>query len=203
LATALLALVFATRCSDAKTISLLGGTPELRLDGGGPDAAPPQPKPECAENGDCVAPKPFCDTLASRCVQCLANEDCTTLVCDAVTHACTGCVTNNDCDPATPYCDRDDRRCVECESAAQCPPGEVCAWGAHRCAPACNTNSDCAGSGRAICAVASRVCVECTGDADCAAQNLPPYCDLRLGACVDCLADTNCASGHCEPLEHM
>jgi hypothetical protein len=198
----LVALLTATCCSDAKTIALLGGTPSTRTDAGKADSGSVL-TPDCVANADCITPNPFCDTLTKKCVQCLANEDCPALVCNAVTHSCTGCLTNADCGGTTPFCDRDDRRCVECESASQCPPGEVCVWAAHRCAPACQTNSDCAGSGHPICAIASRVCVECTSDAECATMPLQPYCDLRLGACVECLSDANCASSHCETLENL
>src|SRR5262249_10164055 len=119
-----------------------------------------------------------------------------------VAHACSGCLTNNDCSDPTPICDGDDRKCVECVSAAQCKNGEVCAWEAHRCAPACLTNAECAGSGHPICAAASRVCVECTSDADCNAMNLEPHCHLSRGACVECLSDADCATGHCETFEN-
>ncbi len=201
-ATGLVALVIASSCSDAKTIALLGATPSMRTDAGKVDAGR-IPTPKCTTNVDCQAPHAFCNVSSGECVQCLANEDCPTMVCNAVTHACTGCLTDADCESTTPYCDRDDRRCVECEIASQCDTGEVCVWAAHRCAPACQTNSDCSGSGHPICAMASRICVECTSDAECASRPLQPFCDLRLGACVECLSDTNCPSGHCETLENL
>src|SRR5262245_4884535 len=128
LVTARVALAFwAVACGDGKTISLLGSAPRVQADSGKPDSGPGTP-PKCTANTDCQAPHALCNLPSGECVQCLANEDCSTLVCNAVTHGCTGCLTNADCDPATPYCDRDDRRCVECDNASQCPAGEVCAW---------------------------------------------------------------------------
>lgn len=195
-----LLLVLAAGCGDTKTLSLLGGSQKVVPDAGAnkPDAA----TTACRTDTDCAAPKAFCDTLTNLCVQCMSNDDCTTRVCNLVSHSCSGCLTNVDCSGTTPICDGDDRKCVECTSAAQCARGEVCAFEAHRCAPACQTNMDCAGSGHPICAAASRVCVECTTDADCNAMNLEPHCDLRFGACVECLSDVDCPTGHCEILEN-
>jgi Cys-rich repeat protein len=201
--TAVVALALAAAsCGETRTVTLLGGTPKISFDGSAADAGSVT-HTACTANTDCAAPKAFCDTLIAECVQCLAHEDCSTMVCDSVSHTCTGCVTNADCGGATPICDRDDRKCVECTEVSQCPNGEVCAWAAHRCAPACQTNSDCAGSGHPICAAASRVCVECTSDAECVAMNLGPYCNLRLGACVECLSDAHCVTGHCYTFENF
>lgn len=189
-------------CGGAKTISLLGGseTVNTRGDAGPRDSG--SSKPTCASDADCSAPKAHCDTLTKECVQCMANEQCATLSCNPVSHTCSGCITNADCSAPTPFCDGDDRKCVECSSAAQCSGGQVCAFEAHRCAPECHTNSDCAGSGHPICATASSVCVECTSDADCSTMGLEPHCDLRYGACVECLTDGDCAGGHCETFEN-
>lgn len=198
----LAASLLVTACGDMKIISLLGN-PASRTNGAdASDGAANKPEPQCKTDGDCSAPTAHCDALTSKCVQCLANADCTTLVCNTVSHTCSGCLTNADCGGATPFCDDDDRKCAECTSASQCNRGEVCAFEAHRCAPACLTNSDCAGSGHPICAAASRVCVECTSDADCTAMNLEPHCDLRFGACVECLSDGDCTTGHCDTFEN-
>ena len=199
---AIITCTVATACGTGKTISLLGGSGSAARNADAGDGAAAPAKPECRVDGDCVLPKSHCDKLVNKCVQCMVNEDCATLVCNTVSHTCSGCITNADCTEPTPYCDGDDRKCVECSNASECKAGEVCAFEAHRCAPKCLTSSDCAGAGHPICALATSVCVECTSDADCHAMNLEPHCDLRYGACVECLSDQDCSTGRCEIFEN-
>jgi len=189
-------------CGEAKTISLLPG-PVTKPPTSKPDAESDARRSGCKSDSECPTPNSICDLNDDICVQCIADSDCSTGTCNLGTRTCTGCKSALDCTAAAPVCDLDVHTCVQCESSAQCPAGQVCAFESHRCAPACQTNSDCAGSGRPLCAVASRVCVECTTDSDCAALGRPPRCNLFNGTCVSCLSDADCAPGRCQLLEHL
>ncbi len=96
----------------------------------------------CANDQQCMAPRPKCDTAATprRCVQCLADGDCTApLICDT-----TGLKTCVECVPGKTAA------CTAAGAGARCLPSETCG---------CQTDADCGGaqSGR-ICDTGTSKC---------------------------------------------
>ena len=134
----------------------------------------------------CVAGTPMCDETiptAPVCVECLANGDCSSGVCDLVTNTCVGCVDDNsgataDTGCANPTSECDDTGagvCLVCENDAA---GAAIDGGCSALTPLCDetnpalpicveciTSADC--SGAEVCDPTNNVCVECTGDSDC------------------------------------
>jgi hypothetical protein len=210
---AAVALASSVGCSAPNEISLLGGSPDARAPGsggsaagggglgGGSTAGTIDAAPGCRTAADCTSSAAFCDVKSGTCVECLADSNCPTYLCDSVAHVCKGCSKAADCHATTPYCDDDDHRCIQCRSRADCAVGEACVAEAHACVTGCLGPGDCSGSNRPICAAAAQVCVECTSNADCVNGSRPPFCDLRLGSCVECLVDTDCPGGHCTQIE--
>jgi Cys-rich repeat protein len=199
--TVVVALALAS-CGKTATISLLPlpnpAVGQVNRDAGGDGGGG-----ACKSDRVCPPATSHCDPIGGVCVECVADSDCSTGVCDPGTHACGGCNVNSDCGPEAPTCDLDVHTCVECEASFQCPAGQVCAFESHRCAPACQTSRDCAGNGRPICATASRVCVECIQDSDCVGLGQSPRCYLLNGSCVECLSDRDCDAGRCQLIEHL
>lgn len=190
-------------CQDApNTISLLPGSVS-RASVPNRDAGGDAGSPTCRNDDDCPSEAPRCEPTNGACVQCVSDSDCPSGLCDMSAHSCTACNSSADCPNSLPVCDLDVHSCVQCETSGQCLAGQVCAFESHRCAPACQSNNDCAGSGRPTCALASRVCVECTMDSDCVALGRPIRCDLLIGSCVACLLDADCNAGRCNRLEHV
>ena len=145
-------------CQDApNTISLLPGSIS-RANVPGRDAGGDARPPSCQNDADCPGVAPRCETTSGACVQCVSDSDCSTGLCDTGAHSCTSCNSSADCPSSLPVCDLDVQACVQCETSGQCLAGQVCAFESHRCAPACLSNNDCAGSGRPTCSRSASSC---------------------------------------------
>lgn len=109
----------------------------------------------------CSGAFPLCDR-AGRCVECVANSDCGSGLCDLTTGRCI----------------------APCFSEAMCslatfPRGCTSDFGPAHCA-ACKEVEDCGGA-TPHCAYTRGVCVQCTQDLDCAGATL--HCDVPAGQC--------------------
>ncbi|MGE0791637.1 MAG: hypothetical protein AB7S26_38535 [Sandaracinaceae bacterium] len=69
----------------------------------------------------CESPTPYCDAASGDCVECLANADCATGVCEA--NACVDCRSDADCPASAPECDAD--ACVSCRGRTDCTPLQI------------------------------------------------------------------------------
>ncbi|MFT5429741.1 MAG: Cys-rich repeat protein [Myxococcota bacterium] len=157
----------------------------------------------------CALPTAACDTsgAAPVCVACLADEDCSSGVCDTANNVCVGCLVDADC--ATGVCDETITVCVGCLVDADCPGG-VCDTDNGVCVPCLNDQTGSADSGCAVPApvcdttVVGGACVTCednasAGNVDFGCTAPAGVCDLSSGGatCVECLSDADCADGIC------
>jgi hypothetical protein len=79
-----------------------------------------------------------------------------------------------------------------CQTSAQCAlPFPYCSTSRGVCVE-CLSRSNCAGTGRNFCDLASNSCAACLTDENCA--HAAPYCATALGACVECLSNDNCGA---------
>ncbi len=126
----------------------------------------------CSTASDCTEPGvAACATTganAGRCVQCTANRDCRSGVCDLATNTCVGCTSNADCAGATPICDTSTRMCRPCSPSN---PTDCVAP-----TPACATMGRDAGR-----------CVQCTTASMSACTGSTPTCDPESNRCVACV----------------
>ena len=162
----------------------------------------------CRGDRDCSALGMVCDTVAGRCVPCLATPDCPSgLRC--VANACVPPCTSSVMCPGQ-VCDRTRGLCVDCVGNNDCAPGQrctpqnvclanVCTPGAVSCSDGstrrvCNNDGSgfvdtpCPGGANAtgICSGAGLCTLRCaTGFADCDA-NTANGCEASLNASTSC-----------------
>jgi hypothetical protein len=80
----------------------------------------------------------------------------------------------------------------ECQTSAQCAlPFPYCLTSRGVCVE-CLSRSNCSGTGRNFCDLASNTCAVCLMDANC--SHTAPYCATAIGACVECLSNENCGT---------
>jgi hypothetical protein len=152
----------------------------------------------------CGLSTPRCDTAAGYCVGCLTDADCTNRYSSSCNpnHVCSNCRSSADCVLASaPICACSflgvgSAGCVQCISDADCgDPRLGCQDG--QCVIACVTNADCATTDALafgkICNIATRRCVLCTSDIDCAPGGL--HCSPTDNLCAQCVKDTDCGDG--------
>lgn len=158
--------------------------------------------PICIQ-GKCVqSPSPCsseCLEAEQRCVECIANIDCTTLgyLCDQRTHTCHGCQSHADCPEGT-WCTGGHWHCSNgrCsappESRQPCPDLEHCVEKSHTCAR-CYKNEDCGPwdycTHRVHCDLHTLECVS-----EPALPDNCKFCDSRSQRCTECLTHADCAT---------
>ncbi len=162
-----------------------------------------------ATDRGCDMATPVCleSATSATCVECAADADCASGVCDAMTNMCVGCVDSaapgmidRGCDAATPACDirADPDVCVECLADADCAGG-VCDEDTNSCAP-CLDSATGAGIDDGCLATAPlcddggtpAMCQPCLDDS----ATLDVGCDADAPVC-----DTSGASNVCLPCE--
>lgn len=150
----------------------------------------------CINSGSCAPPFPYCDPVATVCVECLGDANCADgnrNTCDPTTHQCVECTTDVQCGGDTPYCSQS-LNCVACLSDGNCGTGQTCDTVTYRCATACASDAICnAQIGTPYCDPVRTLCVECLADGNCAGTD-NPYCLSGEGQCVECVTDANCGN---------
>lgn len=144
-----------------------GGRPDVMLNDAGRIPCGTTPR-GCNPMGGA----PICDLANNRCVECLADGDCT--------------------DPMNPHCDPMGGTCEVCVVNADCPSGQSCV--ANNCEQNCTSDAVCqaADAGVNYCNLTTSLCVECTIDSQCTANT--PFCSAG-NACVQCRTDADCPAG--------
>lgn len=174
-------------------------------DGNGPMAGAPPTMTgidQCAANGDCPAPRPFCLTTAHpyTCVSCRTNADCPATLpnCDAMTHACRGCLTDADCSGATPFCLTSTQACVGCRTSADCSGTAPVCTAANTCGP-CTADGapSCPDPKLPACQKSGPLtgaCTECSATNATLCTGARPQCltDLGFCGCSDRDGDSEC-----------
>jgi len=190
-------------------MAMLDAAPEARIDVAVDRVVPDAPG-TCSSDHDCPnAALPFC--VGNACVACKSVAECGdgTPLCSA-SHACVSCAAvDAGCSAQVPACEADSGRCVECVLDGDCnsTPGRAfcvankCAGCSAAAAGACAKHDP----GKPAC-LATGVCVECTGNANCATPG-KPICDTAANLCKPCATDSECeslpgpgacmADGHC------
>jgi hypothetical protein len=113
-------------------------------------------------------------------------------------NSCEPCLNDTQCESEYDHCANN--VCVQCatEGPSQCWHGMNCDVLVRRCAPACDSTSDCNEGG--VCDVNQHTCVWCIENGDCQQDGLPGNV-CYLHRCVDCAQDTDCMkqgrSGRC------
>jgi len=129
----------------------------------------------CGSSAPCAGSgaQRFC--VASGCVECRNDSDCTDATlnqCNPATAACVDCIDNGGCSGTLDRCDVVAHKCVDCDATGGCagvPQTPICVASA---CTACKTDAQCAalvGSPGPLCS-ASGACVAdatCTRNADC------------------------------------
>lgn len=175
--------------------------------------------PDCRVNLTCDDGQ-VCDDTSGTCVECVEDIQCAgnmpmgdagaAVVCDRASHRCVQCLDNNNCSGDTPVCKVDlanSRRnsCVECLIGDDCDDlaQPICDDRSNDCTSRCESAADCTGDKKA-CNTARQICVECTDNTTCAANETKKLCDTDSNACVECLDDGQCTeSGRvCDPETH-
>ena len=161
-----------------------GGTGGGIVDSGAPDG-----RLSCGTvvNGCAANPQgnTVCDLANNRCVQCLADPDCS------------GQTTNRTCDTRLTG-NGNNRlptdRCVQCIDNTQCAAGGTCSM--NTCiGGSCSTDRDCSpdGGGRTPhCEPTTKTCAQCGADVHCTSP-MAPACG-PAGTCVRCTIDAHCAT---------
>ena len=139
-------------------------------------------QPTCAANADCTTGL-VCDTANAKCVQCVADADCTGDLkkggCDTAKNICKQCKADGDC-PTPTYkgCDTGTGMCKMCASDTDCEISSVKIMTGK-----CDTSK-------------SWMCLKCTADADCTGFTGSTYkrCG-SAGYCVMCKDNADCDAG--------
>ena len=158
-----------------------------------------------------------CHSGLSKCVQCLADSDCTGSVpkCDLATYTCKSCLSDSECALATAAqctagtcsgCTSDAAcahtvtnlicqagNCVQCLSNSDCnfnPTSTKCNTASNTCVT-CLTSNDCPTLNYPTCS-SSGTCVGCTSNSDCMRFPSSSTCLLSQSRCVACETSANC-----------
>lgn len=154
-----------------------------------------------------------------RCVECLKNNDCESMLCDenGICGEPPACADDRDCiDVSKPYCDKSDGRCYECTDGTHCKSG-TCRD--HICDPftGCEKDDDCKETNAPHCDLTDNRCYECVSGKDCLSNkctdhrcdplppcnsnldcpDLLPFCDPSDDRCYECVQSNQCVSGVC------
>lgn len=149
---------------------------------------------------ECEPPLRF-DADASRCVECLTDDECEGGRCDPERYRCVRCLDDSDCSALRPVCAAG--TCVGCRSNEDCDSAERSVCSPRRDCERCAEDADCAHiDSRSACAAGR--CVECSAanETACGAG----VCDVRAGvctarparsgvACTECVSDRECVEG--------
>ena len=154
---------------------------------------------ECTENSHCAA---GATCVSGECVTQCGTAMCeTNEVCDLPNNRCVDCLSDTDCADETTdkRCDLRPNTtglptgsCEECIETSHCPTGEVCVN--ENCEPTCTSDANCSADGGGnspYCHPTTRICVRCTADTQCPANN--PHCTPD-GACEECITDAHCTN---------
>jgi Cys-rich repeat protein len=124
----------------------------------------------------------ICDEANNRCVQCLADTNCTF-------------------DATLPLCNVTTGRCVQCLNNTQCTGGMICSAG-NDCVSTCTTDANCSDGGASqnpYCNTTATpaICVECLTDPHCAPTGADggfnrPFCTNNQ--CVQCRTNADCVA---------
>lgn len=144
----------------------------------------------------CAGETPYCNELASECVECVSHGDCggTTPFCGA--GACVECRGHSDCGGATPICEQG--ICTACSVRAECttqPTHPACnpVTGACVACDAANEASDCGDTPSTPRCNATQECVQCRGGTATLDCTSPTASRCSGGACVGCQSSAQCA----------
>ena len=151
----------------------------------------PSGKGDCAEFGNKKA------WIDHSCVECTANDDCTTPgkeICDVTTYLCVECFSDDNCPNNNELCINNQCQTIDCLDSNECFHAyPQCASGICR---ACSTDTECItwlNNGGYACDLTSRKCVpapdNCLDIDNCTAVT-KPVCLNYL--CVGCTTDTVC-----------
>jgi hypothetical protein len=135
----------------------------------------------CSGSMDCPFSKPACDTDVERCVECMADPDCS--------------------DSSKPACETSKSVCVPCTSNDHCSwPMPICMTTVNQCRR-CLDSSHCS-SDAPVCDPVANECFECLADKDCAQSDKGHRCDPVTRRCGcglfgDCGPGRLCEGGAC------
>lgn len=153
----------------------------------------------CTTDADCDADTglPKCDN--SKCVECLADADCTDAtnkycVTVAGNKSCVACKADADCKGVTAMCDTATGACVQCKANTDCTTsinGGLCDQGVCTC----KADTDCTGASAwgPKCDTTNYGRCSCAANTDCASNANGPTCYTQYNKC-SCGADTECTT---------
>ncbi len=152
----------------------------------------------CQGNPGALGPK--CDPAQGICV-CASNAECATnsrgKTCNTTAQMCT-CAAASECKSPFTLCyggDAATQYCQKpCTASTDCPSGTSCLTSTGQCVE-CTTDAECAAQGYSACDTTKHTCRECKTDADCKALDFgADFCDTAQGLCVECKTATECAA---------
>ncbi|MDX2052539.1 MAG: hypothetical protein SFV15_09125 [Polyangiaceae bacterium] len=155
----------------------------------------------CATSAACSLAAPYCNVAKGFCVECIANEQCSTGSCNVDLGACTDCGSDADCmDPNKPRCDTASKECAPCvPTNDNCPQGKKCVAvnDSFACADGCKNDGDCSAANGPNSICCGDVCVDKSSDSAHCGQ-----CGMSCGtgtccsaACVNFDTDPNNCGG--------